>query len=100
MGVMHCIYCHADDLTEEHHLPACLGNFKGYVSLFDRVCSKCNAICGQLDEQLCRSGGEAFFRVFLGITGRKTHAKVSPFYRGSSGAPALEMMGISSVTGE
>jgi len=81
MGVMHCIYCGSEDLSEEHYLPACLGSFKNYVPLTDRVCLKCNAICGQLDEQLCRSGGESYFRVFLGITGRKSHTKVNPFYR-------------------
>lgn len=37
---MQCIYCPATDLTEEHHLPACLGTFKGYVSLLDRVCNR------------------------------------------------------------
>src|ERR1700683_1193949 len=97
---MHCIYCGSEDLTEEHYLPACLGKFKDYIPLIDRICHKCNAICGKLDEQLCRSGGEAFFRVFLGIKGRKSHAKINPFYRGSAGAPALEMVGVSSMTGE
>lgn len=95
-----CIYCEADDITLEHHLPRALGNFKGYVPLTDRVCSRCNGICGQLDEQLCRSGSEAFFRKYLGITGRRQHEEVNPFYRGSSGGGRLEMLGTSHETGE
>jgi len=95
-----CIYCEADDVTVEHPLPRALGNFKGYVSLADRVCSRCNTICGQLDEQLCRSGSEAFFRKYLGITGRPEHEEVNSFYRGSSGGGRLEMLGTNQETGE
>ncbi len=95
-----CIYCEADDVTLEHHLPRALGNFKGYVPLTDSVCSRCNGICGQLDEQLCRSGIEAFFRKYLGITGRQEHEEVNSFYRGSSGGGRLEMVGTNHETGE
>ena len=79
-----CIYCGASDVTEEHPLPRALGKFKGYVPLSGRLCSRCNGICGQLDEQLCRCGQEAFFRKFLGISGRPGHDDVNSFYRGSS----------------
>lgn len=95
-----CIYCAAEDLSREHHLPACLGKFKGYVYLEDHVCTHCNGICGRLDEQLCRSGGEAFFRKYLGIEGRKEHEKVNPFYRGGSGGGRLEMVGTDRETGD
>ena len=95
-----CIYCEADDFTREHHLPRGLGNFKGYVHLADRVCRRCNGICGQLDEQLCRSGIEAFFRKYLGLTGRQQHEEMNSFYRGSSGGGRLEMFGTSHETGE
>ncbi len=95
-----CIYCGAADTNLEHHLPRCLGNFKGYVPLTDRVCTLHNAICGQLDEQLCRCGSEAFFRKFLGISGRPEHDEVNSFYRGSSRGGALEMFGTSHETGE
>jgi hypothetical protein len=84
----------------EHHLPRGLGNFKGYVPLADRVCSRCNGVCGQLDEQLCRCGSEAFFRKFLGISGRSGHDDVNPFYRGSSRGGRLEMFGTNHETGE
>lgn len=95
-----CIYCGGDDLTVEHPLPRALGNFRGQLLLTDRVCRRCNQHCGQLDEQLCRSGDPAFFRTFLGVSGRAGHAEMNPFYRGSSGGRPLEMVGISHDTGD
>jgi hypothetical protein len=95
-----CIYCGGTDLTVEHPLPRALGKFKGFVALKDRVCRQCNGICGQLDEQLCRSGSEAFFRKFLGISGRSGHEDVNSFYRGGSGGGRLEMVGTNHETGE
>jgi hypothetical protein len=95
-----CIYCGANDVTEEHPLPRGLGKFKGYVPLVDRLCNRCNGICGQLDEQLCRCGSEAFFRKFLGISGRPGHDAVNSFYRGSSRGKRLEMFGTNHETGE
>lgn len=94
-----CIYCGSEDITLEHPLPRCLGNFKGYVPLTDRVCRRCNEIFGQLDEQLCRSGGEAFFRKYLGVSGRSGHDDVNSFYRGSSRGGRLEMIGTNHDTG-
>jgi hypothetical protein len=95
-----CIYCGSTDLNIEHHLPRALGSFKGYMPLTDRVCKRCNGICGQLDEQLVRCGSEAFFRMFLGISGRSAHEKVNPFYRGSSRGGRLEMVGTNHDTGQ
>lgn len=95
-----CIYCGASDVNLEHHLPRGLGNFKGYVPLTDRVCVRCNGICGLLDEQLCRCGSEAFFRKFLGVSGRSSHEDVNPFYRGSSRGGRLEMTGTNHDTGQ
>jgi hypothetical protein len=77
-----------------------LGAFKNYLALNDRICSKCNGHCKILDEQLCRSSGEAFFRSHLGITGRRGHEKVNPFYRGSAGGGRLEMQGVNAATGK
>jgi len=48
-------------------------------------CSNCNKKLGKLDEQFCRCGPEAFFRIVVGVKGRKNHKKVNPFYRGSAG---------------
>jgi hypothetical protein len=76
MSMSKCIYCPAEADSVEHHLPRALGNFKGYVPLLDRVCSACNGKLGLLDEQLCRSGIEAFFRTHLEIDGRKQHPGV------------------------
>jgi hypothetical protein len=94
-----CIYCGSEATNLEHPLPRGLGNFKGYVPLADRVCVKCNEECGKLDEQLCRSGIESFFRAYLGIVGRKEHEKVNPFYRGSAGGGPLEMLSANQKTG-
>jgi len=69
-----------------------MGKFKGYVPLKDRVCRNCNGRLGKLDEQLCNSGFEAFFRRYLGIRGRRTHSQINPFYRGSAGGGRLEMV--------
>jgi hypothetical protein len=98
--VSNCIYCGAADVTVEHPLPRALGKFKDYVLLTDKICRRCNGICGQLDEQLCRCGMEAFFRVFLGISGRSRHDDVNSFYRGSSLGGRLEMFGTNHETGE
>jgi hypothetical protein len=86
-----CIYCGSRDFDKEHGLPRCLGNFQGYSPLVDRVCSGCNNSFKVLDEQLCRSGGEAFFREYLGIKGRRGQKKVSPFYRGSAGGQLIQV---------
>ncbi len=86
-----CIYCGSRDFSREHGLPRCLGNFKGYSPLGDRVCRACNNNFKLLDEQLCRSGGEAFFREYLGIGGRRGQKKISPFYRGSAGGKVIQI---------
>ncbi len=89
-----CIYCGLElALSREHPLPRCLGNFRGYETLDDRVCAACNNSFKQIEEQFCRSSPEAFFRERLAIKGRKRGEKVSPFHRGSAGAPPLMMKG-------
>jgi len=88
-----CIYCGSSDFSKEHPLPRCCGNFKGYVTLDDRLCVECNGKCKILDEQLCRSGGESFFREYLRIGGRKRQNKINPFYRGSAGGGRLVIEG-------
>jgi hypothetical protein len=99
-AMSNCIYCGSSDVTLEHPLPRAPGNFKGYIPLTDRVCARCNQICGQLDEQLCRCGSEAFYRKFLGVSGRSDREEVNPFYRGSSRGGRLEMVGTNHETGE
>lgn len=89
-----CIYCQLElELSREHYLPRCLGNFRGYETLDDRVCTPCNNSFKQMEEQFCRSSPEGFFRERLAIKGRKRGEKVSPFHRGSAGAPPLMMKG-------
>jgi hypothetical protein len=80
-------------MSGEHYLPRCLGSFRGYELLNDRVCEDCNHSFSPLDEQFCRSGPEAITRDLLGIEGRRGHKKVSPFQRGSAGAERLTFKG-------
>lgn len=72
-------------MSSEHYLPVCLGRFRNLDPLRGKLCSECNSKIGLLEEQFCRCGPEAFFRILVGIKGRKHHGKHSPFYRGSAG---------------
>jgi hypothetical protein len=74
-------------------LPRCLGSFRDYDTLDDKICRPCNNSFTQLEEQFCRSSPEAFFRQMLGIRGRKSHVTISPFLRGSAGTQPLVMKG-------
>lgn len=88
-----CIYCNIREATsKEHYLPACLGNFRNFEVLTDKLCSICNNKIGIIEEQFCRCGPEAFFRRMIGFKGRKTHIKINPFYRGSAGGKRIVMM--------
>jgi hypothetical protein len=35
--VGNCIYRNSDELSDEHYLPQCLGQFKDFESLMDRI---------------------------------------------------------------
>jgi len=76
-----CIYCGSQDLTEEHYLPEGLGRFRGYETLKNRICKKCQTKCSQLEGQLLRNSPEAFFRKLVGKLGKKHHKKIEIFYR-------------------
>ena len=87
-----CIYCHKNgQMSREHYLPACFGSFKNFEPLYGKLCGECNRKIGGLEEQFCRCGPEAFYRIYLGIKGRKHHEKPSPFYRRSAGGHRIEM---------
>jgi hypothetical protein len=89
-----CIYCGREgQLSGEHYLPRCLGNFRGYEQLKDRICNRCNNDFSVLDEQFCRSGPEAIIRERFNVRGYKHHKRKSPFQRGSAGARPLEFKG-------
>lgn len=90
-----CIYCGNEKrFSREHYLPECLGKFKGFETLDDRICKECNGHCGrQLEDQFCRAGDIGFLRYGLGIEGKKGGEKVNPFERGSSGSSPLKMKG-------
>lgn len=92
-GLGICIYCkRSEKLSNEHYLPRCLGKFRGFEGLNDRVCKNCNEGFSAIDEQFCRSGPEAIVRSLLGIGGRPAHRKISPFQRGSAGAERLSFL--------
>jgi hypothetical protein len=89
-----CIYCgRKEKLSGEHYLPRCLGNFRNYEQLKDRVCSYCNNDFSILDEQFCCSGPEAIFRERFNVKGYKYHRRRSPFQKGSAGAKPLVLKG-------
>jgi len=85
-----CIYCSSiADNTTEHCLPKGLGSFKGHHILKNTICKACNKPISIAEEQFLRASPEAFIRQILGIKGRKYHDEISPFYRGSAGAPPI-----------
>src|SRR5208337_4757536 len=87
-----CIYCLKNEkMSREHFLPACLGKFRNYEPLLLKICRECNGKLSILEEQFCRNSLEAFYRLNLGIAGRKYHNKHSPIYRGSAGAKRIEI---------
>ena len=86
-----CIYCgKSKDFSIEHPLPFGFGEFAGFPVLKNRICKTCNSIIGRIEEQLLRSGTEAFIRKYLGIRGRKKHDKKNIFQTGSSGAKPID----------
>jgi len=92
---MNCIYCNSQGpFSDEHPLPACLGEFSGLELLRGRICSECNHKIGDFEQQFCRSGPEAFFRNVYGVKGREEHEKINIFRRGSFGAPAIDFVGM------
>jgi hypothetical protein len=95
-----CIYCRSPADSLEHPLPAALGEFKDAPLLDGCICKKCNNTkLGLLDEQLVRSGPEAFLRKLFGVHGRETHDKVNPFERGSAGGQRLDLRSLDQNTG-
>lgn len=86
-----CIYCHqVVALSGEHYLPRCVGRFRGFSMLRDRICKECNRGFGQFEEQFCRSGPEAFYRHLSPLKGRHRQ-HIDPFRRGSAGNEPMEL---------
>jgi len=87
-----CIYCGlVKEMSDEHYLPECLGKFKNFEMLDDRICRECNSRCGEIEEQFCRGGEIGFFRVAFGIGGKPKKIKPNLFTRGSAGMPPYKM---------
>ena len=88
-----CIYCGSPGpFSVEHPLPWCLGVFRNSPLLNNCICRTCNGRIGGLEQQLGRSGPEAYFRQRLGIAGRPSHDKIDPFQRGSLGAKPIDVI--------
>ena len=88
-----CLYCEEVPKSEEHPLPAALGEFSGAPMLVDRICKLCNERrIGVLDEQFVRCGPVAVLRKRFGIKGREHHDKVNSFYRGSAGGQRIKFL--------
>ncbi len=96
-----CIYCNSTGpFSDEHALPACLGEFRGFPLLQNRICSECNnRKIGNCEQQFCRCGPEAFFRTFFGVEGREHHDKVNVYRRGSFGGKPIDFIGIHPTLG-
>ena len=93
-----CIYCPRTDFSQEHYLPRCLGKFRGFEGLNDRVCAGCNGALGSLEAKFCREGPVALFRKFYGVKGRKHHKPYDPFRGPDDDRAPIEVRG--SVPGE
>lgn len=88
-----CLYCDQIPKSEEHALPAALGEFRDGPTLLDRLCKQCNERhIGVLDEQLVRCGPIAVLRKRFDVQGRTHHDKVNPFYRGSAGGQRVKFL--------
>jgi hypothetical protein len=89
-----CIYCHEREAnSEEHDVPASLGQFQGHNLLLGRLCVPCNTGgLSKLDGRVARRGPEGFFRLLLGVQGRAHHQKKSPFYGRDYGAGPMRIL--------
>ena len=68
----YCIYCGKEGpYSKEHYLPECLGKFRHYEVLDDRICKCCNNSFSNLDEVLCRTGMTGAIRKILEVSGRR-----------------------------
>lgn len=80
-------------MSEEHYLPAALGEFRGCQPLRDRVCRECNRKIGDaVETEFLRTGAIAFFRWLVGVIGRNGPPPC-PFYQRAAGMPPIHMPG-------
>ncbi len=70
---MLCIYCKVHEADgREHYLPPCLGRFRNFEPLLDRLCQSCNEKIGQtLEREFCRKSPEAVLRSIHWIKGQR-----------------------------
>ena len=87
-----CIYCGAEGpYSEEHYLPECLGKFRHYEVLDDRICKRCNNSFSNLDEVLCRTGVTGAIRKILEVSDRRGGSPWDSFRKSFHYADPAEM---------
>lgn len=80
-------------MSEEHFLPAGLGEYENCPTLNDRVCKDCNSRIGnELETAFLRVGPYGLMRWIVGLRGRKGDSP-SPFMRGASRTKAIIALG-------
>jgi hypothetical protein len=83
-----CLYCADVAHSEEHPLPAALGEFRGAPTLIDRICRECNSRrIGLLDEQFVRCSPASFFRYRFGVPSSRNRSQVMHRAKGSDVGP-------------
>ncbi|MGE0404865.1 MAG: hypothetical protein AB7O65_01090 [Candidatus Korobacteraceae bacterium] len=90
-----CIYPgpHSSKMSEEHSLPAGLGEYVGSRPLLDRICVDCNNKLGnELEIPFLRVGPVGLLRWIIGIRGRKGTSP-SPFRRNAGKTRGVIAMG-------
>src|ERR1700733_13204341 len=91
----HCIYPgpHSAAMSEEHFLPAGLGEYEGCPTLKERICKDCNSKLGdELEVPFLRVGPIGLMRWIVGLCGRKGNSP-SPFMRGAGKTKAIVALG-------
>jgi hypothetical protein len=86
-----CIYCPSTGpMSKEHYLQYSLGRFKGFETLKDTVCQKCNNKIGHFEEQLKYSSPVGLLRIVTGA-GVPESEITKQFYVGSHGTSPMSM---------
>ena len=91
--IIRCIYCNEErESSDEHYLPRCLGKFRGFEGLKNRICRDCNSEIGDLVERhFCRGGHVELYRKFFGIGGARRHTPSQPFTPSRTGSTPITL---------
>jgi hypothetical protein len=84
---------------KEHYLPAGLGNFKDDVLLRYFICYECQERFSKFEAVFLQNSSEAFFRRFIGISGRRSHKQKNIFVDPTLGLPPLTVKALHPTLG-